>query len=176
MSITKTTTNRTTTQLMTQEGYDSLRRELRSLIDRSRPELAERLREARADGGNAAENGELMQAMQDSQRLEQRIRNLEARLAVARIAEPARDDGIAGVGTSVRLRSQVEGVLQYHLVGVGESDPSRGRISIGSPLGQAVRGRRPGETFDVKTPKQDIRFEVLAVEPFSRRGPLAQAA
>jgi transcription elongation factor GreA len=174
--IAKAVTNRADGQLMTQEGYESLHCELETLIGTSRPELAERLREARADGGNPAENGELMQAMQESQRLDQRISTLEARLAVVRVADPAQADGVAGVGTRVRLRSQLEGVLQYDLVGDGEADPVRKRVSISSPVGQAVCGRRVGEVFDVKTPKRRLRFEVLAVELFDTRVPLAEAA
>jgi transcription elongation factor GreA len=169
-------TNRTDRQLMTQEGYDSLHRELEALIATSRQELAERLREARADGGNPAENGELMEAIQESQRLDQRINALEARLAVARIADPAQADGVAEIGTRVRLRTRVEGVIQYDLVGDGEADPARKRISISSPVGQAVRGRCVGEVFEVRTPKRRLRFEVLAVEPFDTRAALAEAA
>jgi transcription elongation factor GreA len=169
-------TNRIDRQLMTQEGYDSLHRELDALIATSRQELARRLKEARADGGNPAENGELMEAMQESQRLDQRINTLEARLAVARIADPAQADGVAEIGTRVRLRTQVEGVVQYDLVGDGEADPLRYRISISSPVGQAVRGRRVGEIVEVRTPKRRLRFEVLAVEPFDTRAALAEAA
>ena len=169
-------TNRADGQLMTQEGYESLRSELATLITTSRPELAERLREARADGRDPVENGELMEAMQESQRLDQRVSALEARLAVVRVAEPAQADGVAEIGTRVHLRSQVEGVLQYDLVGDGEADPVRYRISISSPVGQAVRGRRVGEVFEVRTPKRRLRFEVLAVEPFDTRAALAEAA
>jgi transcription elongation factor GreA len=169
-------TNRIDRQLMTQEGYDSLHRELEALIATSRQELARRLKEARADGGNPAENGELMEAMQESQRLDQRINTLEARLAVARIADPAQADGVAEIGTRVRLRTQVEGVVQYDLVGDGEADPVRYRISISSPVGQAVRGRRVGEIVEVRTPKRRLRFEVLAVEPLDTRAALAEAA
>jgi transcription elongation factor GreA len=169
-------TNRIDRQLMTQEGYDSLHRELEALIATSRQELAQRLKEARADGGNPAENGELMEAMQESQRLDQRINTLEARLAMARIADPAQADGVADIGTRVRLRTQVEGVIQYDLVGDGEADPVRYRISISSPVGQAVRGRRVGEIVEVRTPKRRLRFEVLAVEPFDTRAALAEAA
>src|SRR3954471_619871 len=87
--------------LMTQEGYDRLRNELLALTTTTRRELAECLRQARGDGGNPAENGELMDALEESASLERRIGELEARLAVARVAPPASRDGVAAVGTRV---------------------------------------------------------------------------
>src|SRR3954471_3794479 len=87
--------------LMTQEGYDRLRGELLALTTTTRRELAERLRQARADGGNPAETGKLMDALEESASIERRIADLEPRLAAARVAEPAADDGVAAVGTRV---------------------------------------------------------------------------
>jgi transcription elongation factor GreA len=169
-------THRTDGQLITLEGYESLRSELATLVTTSRPDLAQRLREARADGRDPAENGELMEAMQESQRLQQRISALEARIAVARVAGPAQPDGVAEIGTRVHLRGQAEGVIHYDLVGDGEADPVRYRISVSSPVGQAVRGRRVGEVFEVRTPKRRLRFEVLAVEPYDTQAALPEAA
>src|SRR4051812_41183856 len=83
--------------LMTQEGYSRLREELQRLTQ-ARAEGAERLRAARGNGGAPAENGELMDAMDEQVELEQRIRVLEARLACAVIASPAAD-GTARIGT-----------------------------------------------------------------------------
>lgn len=176
MATAETIPRRSDAQLMTSEGYERLRRELRSLMERGRWEIAERFRHARADGGDPAENGELLDAMQDSQRLERRIGDIAVRLSVARVAEPGRHDGVAGVGTIVRLRNQIEGVLEYHLVGDGEADPSRGRISVTSPVGQAVSGCRVGEEVEVETPKQNLRFEILAVDTSGDDAGLAQAA
>jgi Transcription elongation factor, N-terminal len=93
--------------LMTQEGYDRLRRELLELTTTMRRELAERLSAARDGGSNPAENGDLMDALQNSALLEQRIGELEGRLAAARIAPPAGSDGVAAIGTRVGLRTGV---------------------------------------------------------------------
>src|SRR5690349_15957847 len=99
--------------LMTQEGYDRLRGELLTLTTTTREELAVRLRQARADGGNPAENGDLMDALAESASIERRIAELEARLAAARVAEPAPDDGVAAVGTRVGIRTREGEVLHY---------------------------------------------------------------
>jgi len=76
----------------------------------------------------------------------------------------------------VRLRSRTAGIVEYELVGAGESDVGRGRISIDSPVGQAIAGRRAGETIDVTTPRRVRRLELIAVEPAAIGAGLAQAA
>jgi len=160
---------------MTREGYDRLRRELEALTTTARSDVAERLRAARDHGGNPAENGELMDAIDEQSLLEQRISALETRLASARVVAAA-GDGTAGMGTRVRLRSRTAGIVEYELVGAGEADPGGGRISIDSPVGRAIAGRRPGETIEVETPRRVRRLELLSVEPVETGAGLAQAA
>jgi transcription elongation factor GreA len=150
---------------MTQEGYDRLRCELQDLTTINVPELADRLRDAREDGGDPAENGELMDALEERALLEQRIRALEARLAAARVADPASPNGIAGIGTRVGVRTRDGKVVHYELVGAGEADPARGRISISSPVGRVIAGRRAGHQLRVSTPRRRLRFELVSVEP-----------
>jgi transcription elongation factor GreA len=160
--------------LITQEGYDRLRSELLTLTITARRELAERLRHARADGGNPAENGDLMDALEESKSLERRIAELETRLAGARIAGPAGDDGVAAIGTRVGIRTREGEVRHYELVGDGEADPDHWRISISSPVGEAIAGRRAGETIDVDTPRRRVRFELVSVDPIE--GGVSRAA
>lgn len=160
--------------LMTQEGYDRLHSELETLTTTTRRELAERLRQARADGGNPAENGDLMDALEESGSVERRIAELEARLAAARVAAPAHDNGVASVGTRVGARTREGEVRHYELVGDGESDPTRRRISISSPIGAAIAGRRAGDTIDVETPRRRVRFDLVSVDAID--GDLARAA
>src|SRR5689334_7048397 len=150
---------------MTQEGYDRLRGELLTLTTTTREELAQRLRQARADGGNPAENVDLMDALAESASIERRIAELEARLAAARVAEPAPDDSVAAVGTRVGIRTREGEVLHYELVGDGEADPARWRISISSPIGEAIAGRRAGDKIDVETPRRRVRFDLVSVDP-----------
>src|SRR4051794_35876514 len=88
---------------MTQHGYDRLREELETLTTIDRAEITDRLRIARDDGGDPAENGDLMDALAAQALLERRISDLESRLASARVVG-ANADGSAGIGSSVRLR------------------------------------------------------------------------
>jgi transcription elongation factor GreA len=174
--LTAGTANRPTDDpaLMTQEGYDRLQSELLTLTTTTRRELAVRLSEARAARANPAENGELIDALDQCATLEQRIGELKARLAAARVAAPACDDGVAAIGTRVGLRTGDGQVLHYELVGAGEADPARWRISISSPVGVAIAGRSAGDQIDVDTPRRRVRFDLVSVEPLG--GQLAKAA
>jgi transcription elongation factor GreA len=161
--------------LMTREGHERLQEELRQLSTVGRRATAERLRTARADGSDPAENGELIDALNARSLLEDRIRALEARLARAEVVDGACADGAAGVGTRVRLRGRGREV-EYELVGGGEADPARRRVSVDSPLGQALVGRRAGEPVEVQAPSGQVRYTLLAVRPLDAAPPVAQAA
>jgi transcription elongation factor GreA len=156
--------------LITQDGYDRLCRELQTLTTTGRHELEQRLREARADGGDAA----LTDALEQHVLLEQRIRALQERLAGARVVEPGSAGGAARVGTRVGVRTSEGDVHHYALVGAGEADPARGHISIASPVGKAIMGRRAGEQVEVETPRRRATFELVSVEPLDSG--LAKAA
>jgi transcription elongation factor GreA len=156
-------TNNTDTGLMTRQGFERLQQELQQLTGDERQRVADRLREARLDGGDPAENGELMDALDERERLEQRIGEIEARLAGARIAQPGQAGGVARIGTRIRLTNESTGIVEFTLVGVGEADLARGRFSIASPMGQAVAGRRSGDTIEVQTPRRRVRFQVVSV-------------
>jgi len=148
---------------MTREGYDRLQRELLELTATARRELGERVSQGRQADANASENGALIEALDEAALLEQRIAELAARLAHASVVEPAVGDGTAAVGTRVGVRTGDGEVLHYELVGAGEADPARGRISISSPVGQAIAGRVPGDRIDVETPRRRIGFELVSV-------------
>ena len=127
-----------------------------------RRSLADALREAREDGAEP-ENAAVAAALEQVAALEQRIGELEAMLSIARIADPP-PDGVAGIGQRVRIR--LAGGLdpvEYHLVGALECDPERRRISVESPVGEALVGRRAGDVVDVDTPGGARTVEVVAV-------------
>ncbi|HET6600488.1 MAG TPA: GreA/GreB family elongation factor, partial [Gaiella sp.] len=92
-----------------------------------------------------------------------RIAVLEAQVANARVVAPSRD-GVAGLGTSVRVRDSATGeVAEYELVGAAEADVGNGRVSLAAPVGRALFGRRKGNVVEVETPRGTIALEVLAV-------------
>lgn len=123
---------------MTREGFERLHAELDELI------LVRRPAEERAMA-------------------EQRVAELRRALAEARIVEPP-VDGSIGIGAYVRLRTTSGGTLECRVVGVAEAEPSLRRISVESPVGQALLGRTEGETVDVDAPGGRRRFEIVGVD------------
>ena len=63
------------------------------------------------------------------------------------------------------LRTGDGEILHYELVGAGEADPARWRISISSPVGEAIAGRRAGDQIEVETPRRRVRVDLVSVEP-----------
>jgi transcription elongation factor GreA len=147
--------------LITAEGYEQRGRELDVLRNQARAELAERLRHVREDG-DLADNPTLYDLLEEQAQLEHRIGLLEAQLAAAEIVAPA-SDGVAGIGSIVRVRDGDGMTFEYVLVGVLESDVGNGRVSISAPVGQALVGHRAGAAIDVATPRGPLPLKVISV-------------
>ena len=152
--------------LISAEGYERRYRELGVLRNETRRELSARLREARQDG-DLGDNPALQQLLEEQALLERRIALLEVQLAAAEIVEPA-DDGNIGIGSVVRVRDEEGETLEFELVGPLESDVSTGRVSIATPVGQALEGQRAGAHVRVTTPRGFVTLHVVSVRP--RRG------
>jgi transcription elongation factor GreA len=150
--------------VITRAGLARLNEELERLRGDGRREIAERLKRAVANETNHAENADYLAVRDDQLLLERRIAQLEDRLLSAQVTEPDPDNGRVDVGERVRLRALDSGRrLEVELVGRLEADPSRGRISIASPLGKALLGLRRGEIADVAAPRGTLRYKILAV-------------
>jgi transcription elongation factor GreA len=152
---------------LTRGGYERLRDNLATLTTTDRSELRDRLRDAREQGGELADNLELIDALEDQEVLERRITRLEASLASARVVDDAPHDGTIGIGTRVRLRDIDNGrTAEYDVVGSLEADPGQRRLSADSPVGRALLGRRTGDVLQVNAPRGRMQFRILA----ARRG------
>ena len=148
---------------ITREGYDRLRAELDHLVTIRRRQMADDLREAREDGAEPGENVGVSAVLDDHAALERRINELEAALSFVQIVDPP-TDGVAGIGHRVRLRlGDAATPMVYELVGPLEADPGRRRISIDSPVGEALVGQRAGDVVEVETPRGVRTIEILAV-------------
>jgi transcription elongation factor GreA len=148
---------------ITREGYERLHAELEMLVTIKRRQIADDLREAREDGREPGENLAVAVALDDHAALERRIDELAAALSAVEIAEPPAD-GVAGIGQRVTIRVGDRGrPVVYRLVGAIEADPGTRRLSVDSPIGRALVGRRAGETVRVETPGGLRTVEVVAV-------------
>jgi transcription elongation factor GreA len=150
---------------MTSEGRLALESELDTL-KAERPRIARELREARADG-DIRENAPLDAAREAQGVIEARIRELEGmlRAAVVDNGEGVVAGDAARVGCSVTLANLATGAqLSYQLVNAAEARAGTGRLSVESPVGQAVVGHRVGEEIAVTAPSGIVRFRIEDIQ------------
>jgi transcription elongation factor GreA len=159
---------------ITREGYERLQAQLDELVTVRRAELANRLRAARDDGGGPDANSDHAEALEEHALLERRIAALRRTLALVKVIDYDAD-GTAGIGAYVRLRMPSGASARYQLVGTAEADPGRRRISVRSPVGQAILGQRHGDVVDVQAPGGAHRIEILEIESPSVAAPAARA-
>lgn len=146
---------------VTREGYDRLRQEVEDL-KQERPRIAEMIRRAAADK-DFRENAPLDAAREHQGIVEARIRELESIVAGAEVVGPNDQVGEQiSVGSSVRLWDiALEEELTFTLVGPDEANPAQGRISIASPTGRALLGRRAGDEIAVQAPAGVVHYRIL---------------
>ena len=149
---------------ITKEGYSALMKELKFLKEKERPKISKEIGEARGHG-DISENAEYEAAKDKQGILEARIKDLEYRLSMADIIDPSTlsHDRIA-FGATVRLLNvETDEEETYQLVGPDESDVAQKKISVHSPLGQALLGKQVDDSVMVKAPKGVIDYEVLEI-------------
>lgn len=150
------------TTYLTRDGYDKLKQELKYLREVKRVEIAEHIRLAKEDG-DLSENAGYDAAKYEQSLVEGRIMTLEAILNSAQIIADDGGTDVVTVGNRITVQEEGYDPETYHLVGSTEADPSKGRISNESPLGQALLGRAVGDTVQVSTPGGVTSFAILAI-------------
>lgn len=150
---------------LTEEGYESLKRELDELVNVTRVELAQKLKEAVAQG-DLKENADYHDAKERQSFIEGRIQELEETLRNAVIIEKSENsDGIVQIGDTVTIReSGTKDDETYMIVGSAEANAAEGKISNQSPIGQALIGKKKGQKIAVETPSGQIEFKIRKVE------------
>ena len=149
---------------LTQSGYEKLKSELDHLKTVKRREIARSLEKARAMG-DLSENAEYDAAKDAQAHLEKRIAELEDKLSRARIIEHENipNDKVY-IGAKVRLRDEdTQEELEYLLVAPPEADYANGKISIESPIGKALLGRKVDDVADIKVPAGIIKYRILSI-------------
>ena len=149
-----------TGEAITPEGLVALRAEIERLEGPARTEMAARIKAAR-ELGDLKENAEYHVAKDDQAHLETRIKVLRARLDKATAVEVDTGSSAFSFGRTAEVLDETAGKAHtWTLVGSTESDLAQGRLSAESPVGQALRDRRVGETIRVATPAGERAFTV----------------
>ncbi len=149
---------------VTKEGYEALRKELENLKKVERPRNLLAIEEARAHG-DLSENAEFAAAKDRQSFIEGRIGELGFKLANADIINPDKlPKDRAAFGHKVLLENVDTGEdVAYQLVGPDESDIEQGRISISSPLGKAIIGKKPGDELTLEAPGGKRVYELVEI-------------
>ena len=148
--------------LVTEEGLQKLKDELKSLETEKRREIADRLQEAIAYG-DLSENSEYQEAKEEQAFVEGRIVELQKKIKHAKVISD-QHKGKVNLGSEVELKNVAEGEKEsYMIVGSTEVDPFEGKISNESPLGQALLGKKKGDKVVVTAPGGKFDYEILKV-------------
>jgi len=146
--------------LLTAGGLEKLKRDLERTQAR-RIEAFDRMKEA-AQPGDIEDNPELEQAKEEVARIDDRIYELQEMIGRAQIIQD-RNSGIAEPGSTIEVVDEEGETLTYHLVGAVEADPVAGNISVESPVGRALVGKRAGERVSVEVPAGTVELTIKAV-------------
>jgi len=150
---------------MTEEGLNRLKTELERLKTVERPSVIRALSEAR-EHGDLAENAEYHAARERQSFIEGRLAELESKIRHAEVIDVSKLSGKAvKFGATVKLSDEdTDETATYRIVGTDEADISAGRLSITSPLAQALIGKEKGDTIVVNTPRGAKSYEIISVK------------
>lgn len=150
-------------ELISQEKFEELTRELEELRTVRRREIAEQLEYARSLG-DLSENAEYQEAREMQGSVEDRISKLEAILKSAKIVRGAKTDTV-GMGSVVSVQKiGGDDKHTYTIVGAEEADILAGKVSYHSPLGSALMGKKKADEFSFNTPRGVQKYKILKVE------------
>ena len=144
---------------LTQDGYNNMTKELGKL-QKERIKITSEIEKAAADG-DVRENAPLEAARESQGMVMSKIREIESTLKIAEIIDSNTDKTKVQIGSKVLLiQSNSNAKLEYQLVEPREASPLQKKISIGSPVGEAILGRRVGDEVNVATPQGQITYRV----------------
>ena len=148
--------------ILTKEGKEELEKRLEFLKVTKRAEITERIKTAR-EFGDLSENAEYDAAKNEQAMIEGEIVEIENKLKYAVIIKDIKK-GVVSLGSKVDILDNDENeLLTYEIVGTTEADVEAGRISNESPIGNALLGRKAGETFTVAVPAGTVSITIKKV-------------
>ena len=148
---------------MTQQAFDGIQVELKTLQEK-RLVVIEDVKRAAADK-DFKENAPYHAAREQKSMLDGKIMELDELITTAVIIEENQNTNTVCIGSTVVLQDMISGKeLRYTLVGPREVNPAKGKISGVSPVGKAVLGKCPGDTFEVTVPSGKLQFQLKEIE------------
>tara|TARA_B100000674_G_scaffold314361_1_gene261439 strand:- start:98 stop:571 length:474 start_codon:yes stop_codon:yes gene_type:complete len=148
----------------TAEGLKKLKEELHHMKTVLRPSISNQIAEAR-DKGDLSENAEYDAAKEAQGLLEMKIAKLETVISNARILDDSNlDTTKVLILSKVKIKNTSNGmVMNYTLVAENEADIKQNKISVESPIGKGLLGKKQGEIADIKTPVGIMKFEIVEI-------------
>lgn len=151
------------TTLLTEEGYKKLEEELAYLKGPRKMEVAEKIKQAR-EYGDLSENSEYDEAKNEQALLEAKIAETEAMIRNAKIVDKISTNTV-GIGTTVKLYDyEFEEEIEYKIVGTTEINIAEGKISLESPVGKALFGKKKDDEVEVEVPDGINKYKVLDIK------------
>ena len=149
---------------ITKQGFANLKKELVRLKTVERPENIKAIEEARAHG-DLSENAEFEAAKDRQGFIEGRINELAYKIASADVIDPdtLSSDTVVFASRVVLENIDTEESVEYQIVGPDESDIEKGMISVTSPLGKAMVGKKPGDEINVQAPGGKRSYELIEI-------------
>ncbi|HXG35546.1 MAG TPA: transcription elongation factor GreA [Dehalococcoidia bacterium] len=146
---------------LTKEGLAKFKEKLDYLVHVRRPEVAQRIQEARELAGQDA--AEYEDAKNEQALVEGEILTLENLINNAVIIEDSHGTQRVELGCTVTMVNDKKETAQYTLVGSAEADPKAGRISNESPVGKALLGKGVGDTVEIEAPAGIMRWTIKKI-------------
>lgn len=149
---------------ISKEGLEKAQAELTELINNRRPEVIERIANAR-ELGDLSENAEYHEAREEQSFIEGRIQELENLIKNAVVVEGKNNNfGSIGIGSTVHATCDNGLKIKYTIVGHSEADPAQGKISHESPVGNAFIGRSVGDEVELQIPAGILKCKISKIE------------
>ena len=150
--------------LVTKEGYAKLVDKLNYLKDVKRAEISEKIAFAKTYG-DLSENSTYHAAKEEQNALEYEIAELEQKINNAVIVEKGEKDGTVSIGSKVKVfDEEFNEEIVYEITGAMESSPAENKISVESPIGKALMGKKKGDCVEAVTPGGTIKLKVMSVK------------
>ena len=148
----------------TEKGLKDLRQKLDRLKDIDRPLASKAIGEAR-DKGDLSENAEYDAAKEAQGMLELEISKLEETLSNARIIDESKlDSSKVLVHSTVKIKNLMNSaIMEYKLVAQSEANLAQGKISVDSPIGKGLLGKKTGDIAEIDIPSGNVKFEILEI-------------